>query len=563
MNTEHASRPRARLRSLRRIALAGAIVAAAILWGLLGPDKPIRVSRETTFLTEPLAADGLPDYRAAMLAAIGPAPKPEDNAAAEHLQVMWPLSFEEADLPMVCKALGIPNVAPADLLQSPSRWAEKKVKSEDFSASQTRPWTAAEFPELDAWLVAYEAAIDRLVAASDRPQYWLPDPSLLGSKDGESLLTSGVALPRERFVASALCCRGMWHAGAGRHAAAWRDIRAVYRFSRLISGPSRVKQSLVTVCQAGSASTAADAALTCGLLALPDLPEEVLLEIRRDLDALGPLPNLADALSGERLGTIDWLVWLNRLPGGRAARRHALDFPTIQDKGSDGEPERSWRSWFQLMWWRLYTLEQAAVSTSLDWNQVLGRANAYFDALDAAVRLPTHAAQVAAFEGLEQEYGLGPRSEWSKAGTVFQGLISRNRRDKVLGDLMLGLSSPLPSSLARLQASFDLARTAAALAAWKADHTGGNDPYPETLDALVPRYLSAVPHDPFIEKPFRYERRGEGYVLASVDKNRVYDGGNSRDGWLVGAEWQATKQEIDGTKTDLVVRMPVPTPAAR
>jgi hypothetical protein len=128
---------------------------------------------------------------------------------------------------------------------------------------------------------------------------------------------------------------------------------------------------------------------------------------------------------------------------------------------------------------------------------------------------------------------------------------------------MLGLSSPLPSSLARLQASFDLARTAAALAAWKADHTGGNDPYPETLDALVPRYLSAVPHDPFIEKPFHYERRGEGYVLASVDENRVYDGGNNRDGWIVGAEWQATEQKVDGKKTDLVVRMPVPPAAAR
>jgi hypothetical protein len=124
----------------------GAIVAAALLWGLLGPDKPIRVSRETTFLTEPLAADGLPDYRAAMLAAIGPAPKPADNAAVEHLQVMWPLSFEEADLPMVCKALGIPNVAPADLLQCPTRWAEKKVKSEDFSASETQPWTPGSSP---------------------------------------------------------------------------------------------------------------------------------------------------------------------------------------------------------------------------------------------------------------------------------------------------------------------------------------------------------------------------------------------------------------------------------
>jgi|GEM_PF-3036934 len=43
--------------------IASGVIAATIvflLWGLFGPEAAIRVSRETTYLTEPLAADGLP-----------------------------------------------------------------------------------------------------------------------------------------------------------------------------------------------------------------------------------------------------------------------------------------------------------------------------------------------------------------------------------------------------------------------------------------------------------------------------------------------------------------------
>jgi hypothetical protein len=110
----------------------------------------------------------------------------------------------------------------------------------------------------------------------------------------------------------------------------------------------------------------------------------------------------------------------------------------------------------------------------------------------------------------------------------------------------------------RSQASFDFRRTAAALAAWKADRVAGEEPYPETLEALVPKYLAAVPLDPFSDKPFIYERRGEGYLLASVGSNGVYDGGDDMSGWIVGGEWQTTEQDVDRKKSDLVVRMPVP-----
>lgn len=322
VTTQPPPRNRAR-RSLRRIAFGGAILVFATLgWGLFRPDAPIRVSRETTYLTEPLAADGLPDYRAAMLAAMGPAPTPEDNAAVELLQVMWPLGIQATDLPAVCKALGIPDVAPVESLQVPSKEAAAEMHRVMFDPSGSRrPWTGAEFPEIEAWLVAQAAALDRLVAAADRPRCWLPWPVLLGSKSNVCQSEGPVINMRCRDVANTLCWRAMWHAGAGRNAAAWRDIRAVYRFSRLLADPTDVPPGASAFLHAFGTSAEADAALTHGLLALPGLPAELLGEIRRHLDRLGPLSDPADLLGGERLRVIDGIAFLYRMPGGRTARR--------------------------------------------------------------------------------------------------------------------------------------------------------------------------------------------------------------------------------------------------
>jgi hypothetical protein len=109
-----------------------------------------------------------------------------------------------------------------------------------------------------------------------------------------------------------------------------------------------------------------------------------------------------------------------------------------------------------------------------------------------------------------------------------------------------------------------LTTTAAALAAWQADRGPDAPPYPERLDDLVPKYLAAVPVDPFTDKPFIYERRGDGYLLASVGDNGAYDGGNDQSGWIVGGEWQGQEQDVDSDASDIVVRMPIPKrPAAK
>jgi len=517
-----------------------------LLWGLFGPEPPITVSPATTYLTAPLAADGLPDYGAALLAAQGPAPKPEDNAAVELLQVMWPMDFDPPDLPLVCRALGIPHVPPADVLQEPYRNAATKVTLDMYDAAVKRPWTGAEFPALEAWVVAHEAALDRLVAAADRPCCWLPSPDLLGpgpQRLASTRLCDGTAV---RGMVRLLLCRAMWHSAAGRHVAAWRDIRAIHRLGRLLAAPKNAPQFTLAQILACSLSACADAALTRRLLGMADLPADLLAEIRRDLDALGPLPDPVDVVASERLMYVDTLVWLaRRSPGGRSGRAGVL----ADVFGAASDP---------------LGMARPAVVTSLDWNLALGRTNARFDALTAATRQPTFSARQAAIERLEREVSqrFDVKSRWAAAGRDCTMIGSRTCRSVFIADYLLASFTRVASDAFReadvARASGDLTRTAAALAAWKADRAAGEAPYPETLSALVPRYLPAEPLDPFTDKPFIYERRGDGYLLASVGENGVYDGGDDRKGWIIGGEWQAIEQNVDPDKWDLVVRMPVP-----
>jgi hypothetical protein len=52
-----------------------------------------------------------------------------------------------------------------------------------------------------------------------------------------------------------------------------------------------------------------------------------------------------------------------------------------------------------------------------------------------------------------------------------------------------------------------------------------HETYPETLDSLVPDYLSTLPIDPFSGTPLEYSRTGNGFLLYSVGRNRTDDGG--------------------------------------
>ena len=72
------------------------------------------------------------------------------------------------------------------------------------------------------------------------------------------------------------------------------------------------------------------------------------------------------------------------------------------------------------------------------------------------------------------------------------------------------------------QTQLDLARIAIALER----HRLAKETYPETLDALAPRFLEKIPRDVINVQPLHYRRTGDGkFLLYSVGWNETDDGG--------------------------------------
>lgn len=533
-------RPR-RWRDLRWVLAAVIAVAIGMLFlGLFGPERPLQVSRETTLITTPLAADGLPDYLTHMLSLYGPPLPPEQNAAVPLLRATWPMEFDAADLPVVCKALGIPATPPTDPppLVQPQKDPLLKHVTETFDACQARPWRSSDQPEIQAWLNRNQRAIDLIVAASSGDRYWLPSPTLLRTPPSGMLI--GVLLPdiqAFRLWGRVLCCRAMGHAGEGRVNEAWRDVLAVHRLSRLLANePGFLVTHLVALAVAAQAQ-----AVTIELLGLPGLTAGDVQRMRHDLQALRPLPKPVYGLPAERLMGIDCIVTMARSPDSR--------WQMTEMVGTGSGPSGLGMPW---------------LVTSLDWNLIANRFNAYYDQFEAIAALPTHKERVGRLEKAVADVHsrVKPSSGWQLAGRWLSGAVNRGERSVQTADMLLNLLAPALSaydtSVARGEAQVSLMRLALALEEQRLAGPADGGGYPERLDDLAPTFLGEVPLDPFTGKPFVYERRGDGYLLYSVGQNAVDDGGTDVMGRIVKGEWQEKEAAVHSNKSDIVVRMPIP-----
>ncbi|MGQ9520638.1 MAG: hypothetical protein ACUVTP_11225 [Candidatus Fervidibacter sp.] len=100
--------------------------------------------------------------------------------------------------------------------------------------------------------------------------------------------------------------------------------------------------------------------------------------------------------------------------------------------------------------------------------------------------------------------------------------------------MIFPFSATIPNKVATQHASQRLAIVACALRLYKQEHGR----CPETLQALVPKYLPTVPVDPFDGKVLRYQRIGKGFKVWSIGEDLEDDGGTRWAGDIV---WKAVK----------------------
>lgn len=508
---------------------------------LFGPSPGILVSKQTTYITEPLTADGLPDYARNYLERSREGVTPQNNAATLILPALWPAEYAPAQFAAVAAELGLANVpSPADALvrlhdkvnqafiaewlrqQDQARAAKSAGGDEGASAPATPavdtfghdpypqlaervlnramalPWTSAEIPPLAKWIADNQQPLDRIVEGTRRPRIYLPSPNLI---DGSSppliaILLPGIQACRE--VARALPARAMWRLGEGRPMEAWQDLLAVHRLSRLLAKDGRVLvEQFVAIAISGIACTH-----TATLLHHGNLSAEQARQVQADLTALGGFAVVGKSLGEwERQMGIDLIVQISRDP---EAVLGEMNFSVSE------------------------VLPGVLNVVSIDWNVVLRETNRWYDQLEAAANLENRAAREEALAKLDVELSqlaasLQSPSRW--AGSV----LSRRQRSQMVANVALSLF--LPALTAGLQAEdrantdYALVQLAAALAVYRAE----NGAYPEKLDVLVPGVLPQLPVDLFHGKPFVYQRDGEGYFLYSTGSNGADDGGSNEN----------------------------------
>jgi len=188
---------------------------------------PFTIGSETTVITKPVGPDGLPDYLAALNAEYSKGVTPDSNAFLLLARAFGPTFFDEKLLPSYCRALGIERFEFLDDCWAPLPDAKPFELAQQ--AACERPWKPDEHPKLYGWLRRNEDALKLIVAASDRPRYYMP---LVCSPTSKAPFRVSGALIRSvakcQAAARALAARANLRLSGGDAAGAWADVRAIY-----------------------------------------------------------------------------------------------------------------------------------------------------------------------------------------------------------------------------------------------------------------------------------------------------------------------------------------------
>ncbi|HEY8150853.1 MAG TPA: hypothetical protein VIK51_18245, partial [Vicinamibacteria bacterium] len=189
-------------------ALIAALAASTASLAEDPPVEPLAISKETTWITEPLRSDGTPDYPAWITRNYAAGVTSENNAAVVLSQL---------------RMIGdVRNPAPF-----PGAFVEQHRRA------LLAPWGVVDAPLIAFWLRVNEANLESAEQiVRSRPRYWTPPP-------GDMALDAGVpSRLGVRLIANAFRARTLRRAAARDPDGARRDLILGLRLAALVDqGP--------------------------------------------------------------------------------------------------------------------------------------------------------------------------------------------------------------------------------------------------------------------------------------------------------------------------------------
>ncbi|MCC9606627.1 hypothetical protein LOC68_16915 [Blastopirellula sp. JC732] len=524
------------------------LVVLLLVWIVVGPSGPIIVSKQTTFLTEPLRSDGLVDYPQAILNMQGKNVSPEENAAIPFLQATWPCELSPEHQPLVCDELQMPmppvdgmkslyneqlrslvgeqlgKMAPQTGTAPPQPLAQPEVH-EIISAAHNTPWTRDQLPAVADWLDEQQPHFAKLHEMNDRPKFYLPSPSLLDHKNDYLFASLLPTVQHQRDAARSLSVRAMLAIGENRPYDAWEDIKTSFRLSNCYSQPGFLIELLVCNAIRGMAIQQ-----LMVLLSSEECDAALLDEIEKYLAGLQPYDEMAPSIDTmERIAGLDAAI---------AFSTHKVDAQEMLGGGND-----------------------AAVGTltyaPFDRNAMLARLNVWYDRIAATAEIDDLEERQKAMEQLEIDLQAETQGAVT-AGNIAGAIFNQTARGELIAQVLAGLLLPAVTQAVwaeeRLNLQMQMTRVAVALEKYKLE----KGDYPDTLAPLENRIDPALLKDPYSPAQLRYQKRPPGFLVYSVSRDRIDNGGNSHDGEIVAGEWITGSPVSDWKKGDFVIRIPMP-----
>lgn len=319
--------------SIFRIIVVGTVLAvsgffAVGVWMLFGPRTPgIPIGRETTFLTEPVDADGYIDYSAVLVSA--EVVDPSENAAQLYLRAAGKSlggvrpadAWQEALSQLEVEPEFDPDLQLADFLAFAAEQngelpdavqseATLETLNADLSRCTSAPWTREDFPLVAEWLAANEKPIQLILEGTDRPSF-----AFRPEHDGV-LLDYLLPLAQElRTFARVLSVRAMHQVGEGDHAGAAETVEAMHRLARQTNRPAFIIEVLV-----GLAIEAVACSTEHALIAQLESVEAVR-QHREMIAQRSPAEGLLDAINmTERCAALEMIQEIDREANGFAPK---------------------------------------------------------------------------------------------------------------------------------------------------------------------------------------------------------------------------------------------------
>jgi hypothetical protein len=532
------------MNALRTGLLAVGFLAAALAAGQTDKavdDKPAKkgrgkftISKETTYVTEPVDKDGYIDYARALNLRLRQGVTPENNANVLIWKALGPHP-EGASMPTeFFQWLGMPpppdkgeyfvdlkDYMKEHLKIDPESKEAKKIYDQ-LNYDIYFPWSAKENPQMAGWLAINEKPLALVFEGTKRSHYFSPSVPRKSEKRSAGLIT--VPLPgvqKSRWVAEALAARAMLRLGQGKYDQAWQDLLACHRLGRLVGRGATLIEGLVGLAIDGLAGVG-------DISFLNRVKEDTkrLQDCLHDLQSLPPLPVIADKVNiAERFVFLDTVMKLDR-----------FGIPYMESlSGKPAEESNPLRN-----------LMGDLMLQGIDWDPALRNINLWFDRIVLIAREKDRASRAKQWDQINADLkAIKEKLDSGELGeTIVEEKLDPRARGKVVGDILILLMTPavqrLSDSADRLKQVQDNLCVGFALAWYHCDH--GH--YPKSLDALAPKYLQQIPKDIFSGKPLIYRPSERGFVLYSVGMNGKDDGGQGYGDTPRG--------------DDLVVRIPLP-----